>query len=134
VIKANTWISEALVAEKAARTLFISQNARVFMLSFDSRKKFLEIAQRIQNGKEVSLEDALFAGKMAAKDTALANILKQAQRRAFRDPEKPTVVDVYDKLNLGSADPEEYLDKESSIDDFADFFHRDPSEDWRRTD
>ena len=104
------------------------------MLSFDSRKKFLEIARRIQDGKEVSLEDALFAGKMAAKDTALANILKHAQRRAFRDPEKPSVVDVVDKLNLGPADPNDFLDRNSSIDDFANFFHRDRPEDWRQTD
>ncbi len=134
VKKANTWISEALVAEKAAVTLFIRKNLEVFMLSHDSRQKFLEIARRIQDRKEVSVEDAIFAGKMAAKDTALANILKQAQRRAFRDPEKPTVVDVVDKLNLGSADPQVYLDKKSSIIDFENFFHRDPPEDWRRTD
>jgi hypothetical protein len=71
---------------------------------------------------------------MAAKDTALANILKHAQRRAFRDPEKPSVVDVVDKLNLGPADPNDFLDRNSSIDDFANFFHRDRPEDWRQTD
>ena len=104
------------------------------MLSYDSRRKFLEIAERIREGKEVSLEDALFAGKMATKDTALANILKQAQRRAFQDPDKSIVVDVVDKLNLGPADPNDFLDRNSSVDDFFNFFHRDRPDDWRQTD
>ncbi len=80
------------------------------------------------------MADAIFAGKMAERDTALANILKQAQRRAFQDPEKPAVVDVVDKLNLGSADPNDFLDRSSTVDDFADFFHRNPTKNWRQTD
>ena len=112
----------------------LSQNEWVSMLSHDSRKKFLRIARRIHDGQEVSVTDAIFAGQMAERDTALANILKQAQRRAFQDPEKPAVVDVVDKLNLGSADPNDFLDRNSTVDDFADFFHRNPTENWRQTD
>jgi hypothetical protein len=106
------------------------------MLSHDDRRKFLDIAKRIQNKEEVSLSEMIFAGKMAQKDTRLNDILTQAQRRSFRSspPEPDSLDEFLDNLNLGKADPEDHLDSQSSVDDFANFFRRDLPENWRQTD
>lgn len=111
------------------------QEQRPFMLSRDSRQRFFEIAQKIKEGKDISLEDALFAGRMAEKYQEFENLLKKARRQStHKEGETDPLDEFLDDLNLGDPDPRNHLEPDSTVDDFANFFRRNPPADWRRTD
>ena len=105
------------------------------MLSTNTRLRLEDIAARIAGGLSVSLEEMTFIQKWAGANRTAAEILKKARRRAIHgEPEKGSIDELLDGLNLGDPDPSRHLIGPQDPTSLADWFKRDDSEDWRQRD
>lgn len=105
------------------------------MLSTETRLKLEFIADRIANGGSVSLEEMQWAQKWADHNRSAAGILRKARRRAFSgEPEKGTIDELIDGMDLGDPDPGNHLIRPQSPEDLYNWFKREDSEDWRQYD
>jgi hypothetical protein len=105
------------------------------MLSTNTRLKLEDIAARIAGGLNVSFEEMQWATKWADHNASAAAILRKARRRAVTgEPEKGSLDDLLDGLDLGNPDPSSHLIGPQSPDDLAQWFKRDKSEDWLQND
>jgi hypothetical protein len=105
------------------------------MLSTQTRIKLEDIAARIAGGLNVTFEEMTFAQKWADHNASAAAILRKARRRAVTgEPEKGSLDDLLDGLDLGNPDPSEHLIGPQSPDDLAKWFKRDKSDDWLQND
>lgn len=107
------------------------------MLSTQYRVRLEKICLKIVNHEEVSLEDMIWAEKLAKANRSAGTMLRQARRRA----ENPDMVDgsVDDFLNIldiGGIGHERFGRRGfNSPDDLHDWFKRDDDEnDWRQRD
>ena len=97
------------------------------MLSNQYRLKLEAICKSIASGQEVSLEDMIWANKLAKANTSARGMLKTAQRISI-DP-----TDTFsNQLNLG--DPQNEKRGFSDPEDIVDWFHAERSDDWRQRD
>tara|TARA_B100001113_G_scaffold139652_1_gene114560 strand:- start:177 stop:470 length:294 start_codon:yes stop_codon:yes gene_type:complete len=97
------------------------------MLSNQYRLKLEAICKSIASGQEVSLEDMIWANKLAKANTSARGMLKTAQRISI-DP-----TDTFsNQLNLG--DPQKEKRGFSDPEDIVDWFHEERSDDWRQRD
>lgn len=100
------------------------------MLSADTRIRIENIAKRIAEGIEVSLDEMTFIQKWATHNRHAYEMLQKARRRAITGKPKPGSIDeLIDGMNLGFADPSEHLIGPQSPEDLADFFRAPP---WLR--
>jgi hypothetical protein len=105
------------------------------MLSHNLRIRIQEIADRIARREEVSLADMAFAQKVSRANHSAAEIMNRARRKAFQgDPEPGSLDELLQGLSLGNPDPSSHLTSQSNVEEIADFFKRDPTEDWRQRD
>jgi hypothetical protein len=107
------------------------------MLSTQYRLRLEAICEKIINGEEVSLEDMIWAEKLAKANRSAATILRQARRKA----ENPNMVegdldDFMNQLDLGGLGHERFgRSGFDSVEDLHDWFKRDADEtDWRTRD
>ena len=107
------------------------------MLSTNTRLKLEDIAARIAGGLDVSLSEMQWATKWSQANRSAAAILRKARRRAIHgEPEKGSLDELMEGLDLGFPDPSDHLVGPQNPEDLYNFFKRDESDDsdWRQRD
>lgn len=101
------------------------------MLSTQYRLRLQEIADRIERGEEVSLEDMIWSEKLCKANRSAAEMIRKARRIAIQGRGKEGSLDEFLQImDLGHPDPSEHRTQFNGADDIADFFKSD--EDMRR--
>jgi hypothetical protein len=105
------------------------------MLSTQYRLRLEAICEKIVLHEEVSLEDMIWAEKLAKSNRSAATILRQARRRA-ENPDMDDMDDFMNQLDIGGLGHERFGHRGfDSPDDLHDWFKRDEDEtDWRQRD
>jgi hypothetical protein len=106
------------------------------MLSTAYRLRLEEICNRIINQKEVSLEDIIWAEKLAQVNRSAGTMLRQARRRAANpEMEEGGLDDFLNQLDIGGVGHEgKGIRGFDTVDDIIDFFTEDKPDDWRQRD
>lgn len=110
------------------------------MLSTQYRLKLEAICEKIALHEEVSLEDMIWAEKLAKANQSAAKILRQARRRAENpDMQEGDLDDFLNQLDIGGLGHERFgRSGFDSVDEIVDWFKRDDLTDeddtWRRRD
>jgi hypothetical protein len=105
------------------------------MLSTPTRLRLEDIAARIAGGVTVTFEEMQFAQKWANANRSAAEILRRARRRAINgEPEKGSLDELLEVMDLGDPDPSTHLIGPQSPDELAEWFRRDKENDWRQHD
>ena len=105
------------------------------MLSTQYRLRLEAICEKIVLHEEVSLEDMIWAGKLAKANRSAATILRQARRRA-ENPDMDEMDDFLNQLDIGGMGHERFGRRGfDNPDELHDWFKRDDDEtDWRTRD
>jgi len=105
------------------------------MLSTQYRLRLEAICQKIVLHEEVSLEDMIWAEKLAKANRSAATILRQARRKA-ENPDMDAMDDFMNQLDIGGLGHERFgLRGFDNPDDLHDWFKRDEDQtDWRQRD
>ncbi len=94
------------------------------MLSTDVRLRLQEIARKIENKQEVSLNEMIWAEKWAKANRSAYSILRTARRRAITGETHPDSLDGFiEAMDLGFENPTNHHVGPMSPDELADFFH-----------
>jgi hypothetical protein len=105
------------------------------MLSTATRLRLEDIAARIAGGLNVTFEEMQWAQKWSDHNRSAAAIMRKARRRAIHgEPEKGSIDELMDGLDLGFPDPTDHLIGPQNPIDLANWFKRDDSDDWRQHD
>jgi hypothetical protein len=108
------------------------------MLSTRYRLRLEEICNRIAKHEEVGLSDIIWAEKLSSHNASAAKILRQARRAASTPTmQEGDMDDFLNQLDLGDPDPTRHRTGFNSVDEIADWFKRDDTDDegnWRRRD
>ena len=109
------------------------------MLSTQYRLRLEAICQKIAQQEEVSLEDMIWAEKLAKANQTAAKFLRQARRKAENpDMQEGDLDDFLNQLDIGGLGHERRgIRGFNSPDDIAEWFGRNRDEDeenWRRRD
>jgi hypothetical protein len=108
------------------------------MLSTQYRLRLEVICDKIATGDEVSLEDMIWAEKLAKANRSAGTMLRQARRKAENpDMQDGDMDDFLNQLDIGGTGNERFGIKGfNSVDDIVDFFGegRDKPDDWRQRD
>ena len=99
------------------------------MLSTQYRLRLEGICKSIASGTEVSIEDMIWAQKLAKANTSARGMLQQA-RRMSTDPTDSFL----NNLNIGDPDSSNHKRGFGSPDEIVDWFHQERSDDWRQRD
>ena len=99
------------------------------MLSTAYRLRLEGICKAIAAGTEVSIDDMIWAQKLAKANTSARGMLQQA-RRMSTDPTDSFL----NNLNIGDPDSSNHKRGFGSPDEIVDWFHIDRSDDWRQRD
>ena len=105
------------------------------MLSTQYRLRLEAICEKIVLHEEVSLEDMIWAEKLAKANRSAGTMLRQARRRA-ENPEMDEMDDFLNQMDIGGLGHERFGRRGfESPDDLHDWFKRDEDEtDWRTRD
>ena len=105
------------------------------MLSTQYRLRLEAICEKIVLHEEVSLEDMIWAEKLAKANRTAGTMLRQARRRA-ENPEMDEMDDFLNQMDIGGLGHERFGRRGfDSPDDLHDWFKRDEDEtDWRTRD
>lgn len=110
------------------------------MLSTQYRLKLEAICEKIALHEEVSLDDMIWAEKLAKANQSAAKILRQARRKAENpDMQEGDLDDFLNQLDIGGLGHERFgRSGFDSVDEIVDWFKRDDLTDeddtWRRRD
>jgi hypothetical protein len=108
------------------------------MLSTQYRLRLEGICQKIVLHKEVSLEDMIWAEKLANANRSAGTMLRQARRKAENpDMQEGDLDDFLNQLDIGGLGHERFGKRGfDSVDEIVDWFTdgRDKPEDWRQRD
>jgi hypothetical protein len=106
------------------------------MLSTQYRLRLEAICEKIIQREEVSLEDMIWAEKLAKSNRSAATILRQARRKSANpDMQEGDMDDFLNQLDLGNPDPATHKTNFiGGVDDILDFFIEDKPDDWRQRD
>tara|TARA_B100001093_G_C26073418_1_gene695544 strand:- start:45 stop:344 length:300 start_codon:yes stop_codon:yes gene_type:complete len=99
------------------------------MLSTQYRLRLTAICKDIGAGVEVSLDDMIWAEKLAKANTAARGMLNTARRVSNGDADS-----FLNSLNLGDPDSSNYRRGFGDPQDVVDWFHQERSDDWRQRD
>ena len=99
------------------------------MLSTAYRLRLEGICKSIAAGTEVSIDDMIWAQKLAKANTSARGMIQQA-RRLRRNPNDSFL----NNLNIGDPDSSNHKRGFDSPDDIMDWFRPDRSDDWRQRD
>ena len=104
------------------------------MLSTQYRLRLEAICEKIVLHEEVSLEDMIWAEKLAKSNRSAATILRQARRRA-ENPDMDDMDDFMNQLDIGGLGHERFGRRGfESVDDMIDWWTEDKPDDWRQRD
>lgn len=106
------------------------------MLSAQYRLRLEAICEKIVLHEEVSLEDMIWAEKLAKANRSAATILRQARRKAENpDMQDGDMDDFLNKLDIGGFGNDRFGKRGfDSIDDMLDWWTEDKPDDWRQRD
>jgi hypothetical protein len=105
------------------------------MLSTAYRKRLEFICARISKREEVKLEDMIWAEKLAKSNRSAAEILRRARRLANNPDMKEDSLDGFmNAMDLGDPDPSNHRTTFESVDDIAQWFSQEKTDDWRQRD
>ena len=105
------------------------------MLSTQYRLRLEAICEKIVLGEDVSLNDMIWANKLAKANQSAASILRKARRRASNpNMEEGGLDDFMNQMDLGDPDPSNHSSGFGSADDIANWFSHDKTDDWRQRD
>lgn len=108
------------------------------MLSTQYRLRLEAICAKIAQHEEVSLEDMIWAEKLAKANRTAATILRQARRKAENpNMQEGDLDDFLNQLDIGGTGHERRgISGFDSVDEIVDFFTegRDKPDDWRQRD
>ena len=99
------------------------------MLSTQYRLRMEKICKDIASGAEVSIEDIIWAQKLAKANTSARGMLNTA-RRISTNPDESFL----NSLNIGDPDSSNHKRGFGSPEDVVDWFHQERSDDWRQRD
>jgi hypothetical protein len=99
------------------------------MLSTQYRLRLEGICKSIAAGTEVTIDDMIWAQKLAKANTAARGMLNQS-RRLSTDPTDSFL----NNLNIGDPDSSNHKRGFGSPDDVVQWFHQERSDDWRQRD
>ena len=99
------------------------------MLSTKYRLRLESICKDIASGTEVSLEDMIWANKLAKANTSARGMLNKARKIATNPDES-----FLNNLNIGDHDSSNHRRGFGSPDDVIEWFHQERSDDWRQRD
>ena len=99
------------------------------MLSTQYRLRLTAICKDIGAGVEVSLDDMIWAEKLAKANTAARGMLNTARRISNGDTDS-----FLNSLNLGDPDSNNHRRGFGSPEDVVEWFHQEKSDDWRQRD
>ena len=105
------------------------------MLSTQYRLRLEAICEKIVLHEEVSLEDMIWAEKLAKANRSAGTMLRQARRRA-ENPEMDEMDDFLNQMDIGGLGHERFGRRGfDNPDELLDWFKRDEDEtDWRTRD
>lgn len=104
------------------------------MLSTQYRLRLEAICEKIVAQEEVSLEDIIWAEKLAKSNRSAATILRQARRRA-ENPDMNEMDDFLNQLDIGGLGHERFGKRGfDSVDDMVEWWTEDKPDDWRQRD
>ncbi len=93
------------------------------------------IANRIEKGESVQLEDMIWAEKLGKANRSAGEILRKARRRALTGETPEGGLDEFlNTMDLGDPDPSNHRTSFGSPEEIAEWFRRDDGDDWRRHD
>jgi len=106
------------------------------MLSTQYRLRLEAICEKIVLHEGVSLEDMIWAEKLAKANRSAATILRQARRRAENPNMDEDGMDGFlNALDIGGIGHERFGKRHfESIEDLHDWWSEDKPEDWRQRD
>ena len=106
------------------------------MLSTKLRLRLEKIAGKIARGEKVTLEDMIWADKLAKANRSAGEILRKARRQALYgdDMKEGGMDDFLNKMDLGDPDPSNHRTEFNGVDDIARWFKQDKPDDWRQRD
>lgn len=106
------------------------------MLSTQYRLRLEKICACIVEGNSVSLEDMIWAEKLAKANRSAATMLRQARRKAENPEMTEDSLDGFlNALDIGGIGHERKgISGFDTVDDIVDFFTEDRPEDWRQRD
>ncbi len=99
------------------------------MLSTAYRLRLEGICKSIAAGTEVSIDDMIWAQKLAKANTSARGMIQQA-RRLRRNPNDSFL----NNLNIGDPDSSNHRRGFGSPDEIVDWFRPDRPDDWRQRD
>ena len=99
------------------------------MLSTQYRLRLQAICKDIAAGTEVTLEDMIWAQKLAKANTSARGMLSQARRLATDDAST-----FLKHLDIGDSDSRKHKRGFTDAGDIADWFRNDRPDDWRQRD
>ncbi len=92
------------------------------------------ICSKIAKKEKVSLDDMMWAEKLAKSHTTARNWLQQARRSASQDIQDGSIDDFMNRMGLGDPDPSNHKTGFQGADEIVDWFQRDKPDDWRQRD
>lgn len=96
------------------------------MLSHQYRIRLQSIAERIENGETVELNEMIWCEKLCKVNRSAAEIIKKARRIAIQGKGEPGSLNEFLQImNLGDPDPSNHRSHFDDADDIANFFHND---------
>jgi hypothetical protein len=105
------------------------------MLSTQTRLRLEDIAARIAGGVSVTFEEMQWIQKWSERNRVAARILNQARRvSAQGKPERGSLDELLNDLDLGDPDPSNHLVGPQDPIDLAEWFRQDKENDWRQHD
>lgn len=106
------------------------------MLSTQYRLRLESICKRIVSNEQVSLEEMIWAEKLAKANRSAATILRQARRTAENpDMQEGDLDDFLNQLDIGGTGHEaKGVSGFDSVDEIVDWFKQDKPDDWRQRD
>ena len=99
------------------------------MLSTQYRLRLEGICKSIASGSEVSLDDMIWANKLAKANTAARGMLNTARRMSTNPDES-----FLNQLNIGDPDSTNHKRGFNDPQDVVEWFHNERSDDWRQRD
>ena len=99
------------------------------MLSTQYRLRLESICKDVASGTEVTLENMIWANKLAKANTSARGMLNKARKMATNPDES-----FLNNLNIGDPDSSNHRRGFGSPDDVIEWFHQERSDDWRQRD
>ena len=99
------------------------------MLSTQYRLRLEAICKDVASGTEVTLENMIWANKLAKANTSARGMLNKARKMATNPDES-----FLNNLNIGDPDSSNHRRGFGDPQDVVDWFHQERSDDWRQRD